>query len=274
MDMPESRIRVVVCGWGRVGRAFAESTRQAGITTFITDTHKVLLQTPTILPDFITAVFSTDDVVPSPDPTFWFVCTPEDQIHGLVGRIVHSPGFNSVTDCTAIASATFDTGELSASCGHRVGRAHPLHPFAPVAASVPVPPGTPFGISNLPDHAIDLLRYLGFMPFYLDDSKRNLYHAAAVLVSNLPAALARQAADIFSECGVPDCESVSVRMLGALHNVVSADGPAAVPGPAARGDKVTIAADQRALDNFDPDTGRVHRILSEVIVRMTSGRLR
>ncbi|HOA14330.1 MAG TPA: DUF2520 domain-containing protein [Myxococcota bacterium] len=268
---PTVEVRVVVCGHGRVGGSFARSCVLAAIPTWVIDVQSVVYQMPTILPIGMNAAMSVKFVPPVSLPTLWYLCTPEHVNDDLVRQICESPGFNRATDCIAVASATWDTSRVPEDLGASVGRAHPLHPFPPAATLMPVPCGTPFGTSGLPEFAIHLLESMGFVPFALDDQDRYLYHAAAVLVSNLPAALVQQAAGIFMRCGVPDGHVVAAGMLCALAEVISTSGPASVPGPAARGDHLTVKADQDAIDRHDPDTGHVHRILSEVIVKMTSG---
>jgi predicted short-subunit dehydrogenase-like oxidoreductase (DUF2520 family) len=256
---------IVVCGYGRVGTSLAWTFASAGRSVTVVELPEVMAR-GRHLPEGIRYAPSIAAVPATRNAAAWFLCVPDMVLsESVMDLAADGSPFKRGIDCVALTSATFDTEPLSAMSGLPVGRAHPLHPFAPVEQASDVPPGTPFATHGLPDWAVRLLSESGFRPFDLAPENRHLYHAAAVLVSNLPAALAHGASAIFGKCGVPDGAHHALAMLSNLAEVLRQEGVSAVPGPAARGDMHTVRADQAALDAADRDLADVHRILSRII---------
>jgi predicted short-subunit dehydrogenase-like oxidoreductase (DUF2520 family) len=259
---------IVICGPGRVGTSLVLSFVPAGFRVQVVDPYRAMKLTGTagVQVDVRT---NTADVVLSDRPAVWIVCVPDAAVISVVCSLFASPSaFRADFDYCAVVSATSDISEITRCPGvvaHRVCRAHPLYPFPPPESATALPPGTPFAVENAAPPVLEVLKRIGGLPFELDPNKRHLYHAAAVLVSNLPGALWFAAGRILAGCGVPSAEDHAGRMLSGLAASIAVSGHNALPGPAARGDIETVACDQQALDRYNSDIARVHQILSEVI---------
>lgn len=89
---------------------------------------------------------------------------------------------------------------------------------------------------------------LGLRPFPVPGDPR-LYHAAAAMASGHAAALLAAAAQVMARAGVPEPEARAALLPLALESLrrVGEIGPAAITGPAARGDVVTEAGHRAVL---------------------------
>jgi predicted short-subunit dehydrogenase-like oxidoreductase (DUF2520 family) len=99
--------------------------------------------------------------------------------------------------------------------------------------------------------AVDLLEALGAEVTELQAGRRTLYHAAAVLASNLEVALLDAAVEVARESGLDQQHAVdmlSTLASSALENVETTLGPDSLSGPVARGDDGTIERHRQALE--------------------------
>ena len=142
---------------------------------------------------------------------------------------------------------------LAGSLGLDVLGAHPrraaLHPLGAL-------PGGPTGARRLTDGAWfavagdaiaeRVVADLGGTSFTIADDDRAAYHAAAVIASNHLVALLGQAERVGATAGVP-FEALLRLVRGTVDNVAELGPVAALTGPAARGDEVTITRHLAAL---------------------------
>lgn len=251
---------VVICGCGRVGTSLALSFHARGLRVTVVDSYDVV-RARTNLPDEVLRRTSVAAAVPA-GPAVWFVCTGDSDVAAAVADIdvVADPEL----DCCAITSATASAdGEWHMP----VGRAHPLRAFPPACKALAVPEHCTFALQCAPPPVVASLQSIGASCFELASDRLPTYHAAAVLASNLPGALAWKASIMFGACGVPDPEGASIQLMTSMLENLGQSGFAGISGPAARGDERAVAQDQAATDAFDPDTGSVHRILAGMISR-------
>jgi hypothetical protein len=100
---------------------------------------------------------------------------------------------------------------------------------------------------------------------------RPLYHAAAVMASNLVMALADLAAETWARAGAPPAEALPALvplLRGAVENLAERGLPGALTGPAARGDAEVVRRQVRALRGEARDAYRVlTRRLVEIAAR-------
>jgi predicted short-subunit dehydrogenase-like oxidoreductase (DUF2520 family) len=116
--------------------------------------------------------------------------------------------------------------------------------------------GATFGVTapdSLRPVAEALVMEMGGEPVFIDDSRRDLYHAALASSANHLVTLVAEAADLLRKAGV----SEPARMLGpllyaALDNALRL-GDDALTGPVARGDAETVASHIAALRAAAPD---------------------
>jgi predicted short-subunit dehydrogenase-like oxidoreductase (DUF2520 family) len=109
---------------------------------------------------------------------------------------------------------------------------------------------------------------LGGNAFEVDDDHRAAYHAAAVIASNHLVALLAQAQRVADIAGVPlDAYIDLVR--STVDNVATLGPAAALTGPAARGDELTI---ERHLSVLPPDERELYEVLAEACRKLAACR--
>jgi predicted short-subunit dehydrogenase-like oxidoreductase (DUF2520 family) len=136
---------------------------------------------------------------------------------------------------------------------HAVGSFHPLQSFPE-----PRPPAVFRGIVVAVDATTEALRRrlaalargLGATPRRVDDSRRVLYHAAAVFASNYVNVLLDVAVGLLEAAGWSEKDAVGglgVLAEGALMNVAKRGSVAGLTGPIRRGDAGTVSRHLAAL---------------------------
>lgn len=251
---------VVICGCGRVGTSLALAFARDGVPATVVDRPDVLAER-TDLPESITRRHSVYDVSVG-GRAVWFVCAGDADVLPIIVDIDRLG--DSDLDSCAVVSAT---APISGDWKIPVCRTHPLKAFPPADLAIPLPSGTVFAVQSAPADVIKLLDALSAVTFELKCDDLATYHAAAVLASNLPGALAFESAAMFRVCGVPNPELAAMDLMRSMLDNLLSGGFDAISGPAARGDSQTVAADQVAVDRFDGKVGTVHRILADVIAR-------
>jgi predicted short-subunit dehydrogenase-like oxidoreductase (DUF2520 family) len=161
---------------------------------------------------------------------------------------------------------------------HAVGSFHPLRSFPE-----PGPPEAFHGIVVAVDASAPALllalnrlaRDLGARPKRVDDSRRALYHAAAVFASNYVVALMREAVGLLEAAGWTEKEAVlglATLAEGAVANVRRRGPTAALTGPVRRGDAETVTRHLAALAGLKGPSGRrrsdLYRMLGQVALEI------
>jgi len=166
-------------------------------------------------------------------------------------------------------SGALASGQLHAArdAGALVASVHPIRSFADPAAVAAQFAGTFCGIEG--DAAAlavltPALQAIGAQPVPIDASAKTVYHAAAVFASNYLVTVLDAALRAYVTAGIP--EPVARQMAQPLAaesmaNVFRLGAAAALSGPIARGDMVTVERQQRAVDQWDAPTGDLYRAL-------------
>ena len=103
--------------------------------------------------------------------------------------------------------------------------------------------------------ATTLAERLGMKPFEIDDEGRAAYHAAASVASNFLVTLQAAAETIASGAGLgrDDARALLMPLVRQTVENVAALGPeAALTGPIARGDQITVDAQRAAVEEAAP----------------------
>lgn len=246
-DTP-SRTRLIVAGRGNLGRSLARALRAAG--------HPVRLASArTGLPQLVRGLTGHAVV---------FLTVPDSAVAEVAGKL--AAGGADIPPAIAFVhtSGALELGALAAlRTRHPVGSFHPLRSFpqpGPPEAFrkivVAVDASTPELLRDLGR----LARDLGAQPRRVDDTRRALYHAAAVFASNYVVALLGEAVALLQQTGWTEQEAVqglTALAEGAVANVRRRGPIAALTGPIRRGDAETVTRHLVALAELERSTGRV-----------------
>lgn len=276
--------RVVIVGAGRAGTGVGLALAAAGIPTGF------LSRRPVPVIGDSPAWRSTDPAAPR-TPAIYFLAVPDARIVEVASDLI-AKGFLVPGSMVGHLSGALPAALLEPVAGELpVFSAHPLLAFPPPNPPRPMPAGTTVMIEGQPEAVTvttPLLKRAGAAVAPIRPEKKALYHAAAVLCSNMPAALLWAAADLFKECGVPQSVAASARLMGSLaSNVAQAPFGSTVTGPFSRGDGATITANIEALRAASPELADLYlrlggrladllrdgRILSERTWKETKERL-
>lgn len=135
-----------------------------------------------------------------------------------------------------------------------------LHPLQTVAGPETSFEGCGCAIAGSTPEAVELARSLALAarmePFEIDDSARAAYHAAASIASNFVVTLEWMAERVAASAGIEAADAR--RMLAPLvrrtvDNWAALGPQAALTGPVARGDEVTVARQRKAIADAAPD---------------------
>ncbi|HZP30398.1 MAG TPA: DUF2520 domain-containing protein [Acidimicrobiia bacterium] len=168
--------------------------------------------------------------------------------------VVHLSGARTLAALEPVA-------RLRPDCG--VGSLHPLQTLPSPDAGVARLPGSWAAVAG-PDSVAELAVELGLRPFRVDDADRALYHAAAAVAANHVVALVGQVERLARAAGVP-FEAFVPLVRASLDNAAELGPAAALTGPVARGDLVTVA---RHLDALPAPERPAYAALAELARRL------
>lgn len=252
-------------GAGRAGSALAIAAHQAGYR--IAAVHSRTPEHATRLADSCGAVVTATPASAARAAEITLITVPDADIV-RVAAVIAATGLPLRNRSLVHCSATSGPEVMSAArlVTATLGVFHPLQALAG-PNSAPLLCGTTFAFeapAPLRAQLATLASDLGGHTVDLPASARALYHAAAVLVGNAPAALLARATSLLEDAGFD--QSTAHRALGALlqgavHNAVTAGPATALTGPVVRGDAATVA---RHLDVLaaDPTTRELYRRLA------------
>jgi predicted short-subunit dehydrogenase-like oxidoreductase (DUF2520 family) len=219
--------RLAIVGRGRVGTALARAFSEAGLE----------VEGPLARGEHPTA-----DVV--------LLCVPDSEIANAA-EALDAPMLGHVSGATPLDALRSDAADRAA---------FGLHPLQTVAGPETSFEGCGCAIAGSSPEALKLARSLALAarmePFEIDDSARAAYHAAASIASNFVVTLEWMAERVAAAAGI-DAEDAR-RMLAPLvrrtvDNWASLGPHAALTGPVARGDEVTVARQRKAIADAAPD---------------------
>jgi predicted short-subunit dehydrogenase-like oxidoreductase (DUF2520 family) len=211
--------RLAIVGRGRVGTALARAYRDAGIE----------VEGPLGRGEPATA-----EVV--------LLCVPDAEIANAAAA-VEAKFVGHTSGATPIDGVDFG-----------------MHPLQTVAGPETSFEGCGCAIAGSTPEAVEVARSLavavGMEPFVIDDAARAAYHASASIASNFVVTLEWMAERVAATAGIEPEDAR--RMLAPLvrqtvDNWAELGPHAALTGPVARGDEVTVARQRRAIAEAAPD---------------------
>jgi predicted short-subunit dehydrogenase-like oxidoreductase (DUF2520 family) len=178
------------------------------------------------------------------------LCVPDSAISEVAGRLEPGPWIAHTSGGTPLAALDPHT--------RRFGL-HPLQTFTRVRGPEQLD-GAWAAVTAESEEArtlgFELAELLGLRPFELADDERGLYHAGAVVASNLLVTLHDAAVDLVEAAGAPP-EALEPLMRRVIENGFE------LTGPVARGDVETIEAHLRAIRARRPSLEPLYRTLTE-----------
>lgn len=171
------------------------------------------------------------------------ICTPDAAIASVAAQI--EPGPAVVLHCSGA------TGLDVLGPHVRIGSMHPLMALPDrVTGAARLQADGWFAIDGDPDLGLavtrQLVESLGGRAVQVDDDKRALYHATAVVSANHTVALLGQIERLAAQVGVP-LQAFLDMAQASLDDVSARGAAAALTGPASRGDLATLDAHRHAL---------------------------
>lgn len=105
--------------------------------------------------------------------------------------------------------------------------------------------------------------------FVIDKSKKALYHASNVMVSNLVTALLSIGTESFEKCGVKKEEAIEALLpliRGNIENIAKKGFPGSLTGPVERNDTDTI---MKHLDVMEEDERLIYSLLTKKLAKLS-----
>ncbi len=257
-DLPDdhpARLRVGVVGAGRVGTTLAAALRRAGheVVAVSAVSDGSLRRAERDLPGV--AIKPPPEVVAAADLALLTV--PDDVLPGLVAGLAAT---GTALEGRLLAHTSGRHGLAVLEPAVRVGALplalHPVMTFTGRRDDLDKLAGSPFGVTA-PDAlrpvAEVLVMEMGGEPVFIDDARRELYHAALASSANHLVTLVNQATDLLRQAGVEQpARMLSPLLYAALDNALRL-GDDALTGPVARGDADTVASHIAALRQAAPE---------------------
>ena len=212
---------VAIVGRGRLGRALADTLREAGVA----------VQGP------------LGRGADGAGAGVVLLCVPDGEIAPAAARVV--PG-RLVGHCSGATT-------LEPLAGHEAFSLHPLmtvpeHGATFTGATAAVAGSTPRAL----EAARTLAEGLGLRPVQVIDADRAAYHAAASIASNFLVTLEGAAEELAATAGVDRAALVPL-VRAAVENWAAAGAEHALTGPIARGDEDTVARQRDAVAERTPE---------------------
>jgi predicted short-subunit dehydrogenase-like oxidoreductase (DUF2520 family) len=212
---------IAIVGRGRLGHALFAALTEAGIT--------------------VRGPFGREAPVDAADLVL--LCVPERELAAASAAIRRGP---LVGHCSASAS-------LDLLAPHERFVAHPLMTVTAAGARFA---GAVCAVDGSSPRAFaaaeELAHTLGMRPIRVPPDRRALYHAAASMASNFLVTLEAAAERLAAACGV-DRAGLAPLVRAAADNWATLGPGAALSGPIARGDELTVSRQRDAVAAAAPD---------------------
>ncbi len=203
------------------------------------------------------------------DADVWMLAVGDDQIGIVCAALAAGRALNGsiVFHCSGARSSA----ELDAAtrAGAHVASVHPIRSFADPEQVAGNFEGTWCGIEGDAPALATLTRALtsiGARPVPIDAAAKTVYHAASVFASNYLVTVLDIALRAYQAAGIPaEVARELARPLASetLENVFRLGPEAALSGPIARGDMLTVARQQAALSAWEASAGALYAALAE-----------
>lgn len=265
---------VAIVGAGRVGTAMAVLLARAGHRIVaVAGGTGVAARAAQHLPGV--PVLDADEAATAADLVL--IGTPDAAIAEVAAALARAGAVGPGDAVAHLSGATgLDALDAVRASGAAALCIHPLQTCPTVEAAIARIPGSAFAITATDAAGVELgmriARDAGGDPFTLEDARKPLYHAAAVLASNDLVALVDLAQRAMAAAGVPDpARALAPIQRATLENLAAAPTADALTGPVLRGDAATVDANLRALADALPSASATYVALADVALDLATG---
>lgn len=205
-----------------------------------------------------------------------FITTPDSAIAAVAAALKWRPGQGVVHCCGA---AGIELLADAAAQGAAAGAFHPCQTFAGLndpADAIARLSGVAFAISAagwLQGYLEAMARRLGGRPVQVVDADRPLYHAAAVFGCGYLATVLQAAVELWQAAGFSREQAIDALLplsRATLENIANLGLPAALTGPAVRGDAATVQAHLQAIAGRRPELTDLYLALTAASLNLTA----
>jgi predicted short-subunit dehydrogenase-like oxidoreductase (DUF2520 family) len=273
---PESLLRIVLIGAGRVGPAIAALLQDAGHQIAGVASRSPDSAAPAA-ERLRAPVFDIDGDVP--DATVALIAVPDSVVAEVGGRIGSRLPEGTIL-CHFAGAFGIDVWS-SISGRHGLCALHPVQACPTTDLAIARLPGSAWGVTCTPETqswARRLIeRDLRGIAVDVAEQHRALWHAAAVTTANGTTGLLASAEAMLRSIGIEQpLEVLGPLATGAVQNARETHHALSVlTGPAIRGDVATIRSHLDALSRYAPDLSHAYRLASRITIDAArrSGRL-
>ncbi|MBI1235613.1 MAG: DUF2520 domain-containing protein [Alphaproteobacteria bacterium] len=265
--------RLAVIGPGRVGRTLARLFHAAGVFEI-----GALVSRSTGTAGSAAAFIGAGQVNGDPaEADIILVSVPDPELNSAIARLA----LCDLKPDTMIAHTSGARGlEAFASLSGLPVRcvcAHPVKAFSDPERSVKTFAGTMVtlqGESSARDELAGAFKAIGGRTLGLpDDTDRTLYHAAIVFMANHLPTLVQAGLETFASVGINREDGLAIAgpiLRDTLEAVLERGPAAALTGPVARGDAVTVARHLEQLNAADPDLAVLYAALARATADLSA----
>ncbi len=257
---------IAILGMGKVGTAVGYLLRSAGyrITAIASRSIKSAEKAVKCTGGKIYASFT--DAASQADCIF--ITTADDAIAAVCEKIAGERGVGVGKKLVHMSGAGgLDLLESASKAGAHVSSIHPIQSFVSVEGAVKNIPGSTFGVTaeeEIRDWAVQIVRDLGGVPFFLSDADKPLYHAAACMASNYLVVLMYMVEEVYKSVGLNRESAIKAfwpLVTGTIDNIENRGTVQSLTGPISRGDIETVKIHIEAFRDRLPEFLDVYSIM-------------
>jgi len=197
-----------------------------------------------------------------------FITTSDDAILSVCEKITTEGSINTGKKVVHMSGVGgLNLLESARNAGAKTASIHPLQSFADIDSAIKNIPGSTFGITSeeeIKEWSVEIVKVFGGIPFFVSDSDKPLYHAAACFASNYLTTLIHIVEDMYKSLGLNREEAIRAvwpLIMGTIRNIETHGTVKALTGPISRGDVSTIQKHLHALKNKLPHYLDLYKLL-------------
>ena len=152
-------------------------------------------------------------------------------------------------------------------CGAYIASAHPLNTYPSVAAALDEKPGTHWfleGDAEAIERLSQLISSFGDLPHAITGEGKAIYHAASVVACNYLSTLMDTALEMMGQANVEKevaWSALRPLVFATMTNIDKIGPQAALTGPIARGDALTVEKHMQAMQNSSEEQRKLYAAL-------------